>query len=187
MNNDPLKQPDVKLRELNSQPSTPGPREEVYCTKIGATHPEEMYIVGAHMDGIGWGEAANCKRVRYCARHGTGAHLQQPGRSDRAVHSICALEQRRDRPKQGTRLCCTAQGSAGRRIARRVNKYPEPKWLGMIQHDMMMFDHGMPLKEGRHHRQTTTSGGRYQHRVSVHLEVRRCRDGARTQVPAGRR
>jgi hypothetical protein len=23
-------------------------------------------------------------------------------------------------------------------------KYPEPKWLGMIQHDMMMFDHGMP-------------------------------------------
>src|ERR1022692_596764 len=28
VNNDPLKQPDVKLRELNSQPSAPGPREE---------------------------------------------------------------------------------------------------------------------------------------------------------------
>jgi hypothetical protein len=27
-------------------------------------------------------------------------------------------------------------------------KYPEPKWLGMIQHDMMMFDHGMPRKDG---------------------------------------
>jgi len=24
-------------------------------------------------------------------------------------------------------------------------KYPEPKWLGMIQHDMMMWDHGMPI------------------------------------------
>jgi hypothetical protein len=24
-------------------------------------------------------------------------------------------------------------------------KYPEPKWLGMIQHDMMMYDHGMPM------------------------------------------
>ena len=58
-NNDPDLQPDTRLRELNSQPSTPGPREEVYCTKIGTTHPEEMYIVGAHMDGIGWGEAAN--------------------------------------------------------------------------------------------------------------------------------
>ena len=27
-------------------------------------------------------------------------------------------------------------------------KYPEPKWLGMIQHDMMMFDHGMPNPDG---------------------------------------
>ena len=36
-----------------------GPREEVYCTKVGTTHPDEMYIVGAHMDGHGWGEAAN--------------------------------------------------------------------------------------------------------------------------------
>ncbi len=41
------------------QPTTPGPREEVFCTKVGSTHPEEMYIVGAHMDGHGWGEAAN--------------------------------------------------------------------------------------------------------------------------------
>jgi hypothetical protein len=24
-------------------------------------------------------------------------------------------------------------------------KYPEPKWLGMIQHDMMMWDHGNPV------------------------------------------
>jgi hypothetical protein len=27
-------------------------------------------------------------------------------------------------------------------------KYPEPKWLGMIQHDMMLFDHGMPREDG---------------------------------------
>ena len=51
--------PIEKLRELNMQPTTPGPREEVFCTKVGTTHPEEMYIVGAHMDGHGWGEAAN--------------------------------------------------------------------------------------------------------------------------------
>jgi hypothetical protein len=23
-------------------------------------------------------------------------------------------------------------------------RYPEPKWLGMIQHDMMLWDHGLP-------------------------------------------
>jgi hypothetical protein len=27
-------------------------------------------------------------------------------------------------------------------------KYPEPRWLGMIQHDMMLFDHGMPHADG---------------------------------------
>ena len=59
VNTDPMRQPDATLRALNQEPSTPGPRDEVYCTKVGATHPEEMYIVGAHMDGHGWGEAAN--------------------------------------------------------------------------------------------------------------------------------
>ena len=28
-------------------------------------------------------------------------------------------------------------------------KYPEPRWLGMIQHDMMLFDHGAPGPDGR--------------------------------------
>jgi hypothetical protein len=27
-------------------------------------------------------------------------------------------------------------------------RYPEPRWLGMIQHDMMMWDHGMPRADG---------------------------------------
>ena len=38
---------------------TPEPREQVFATKIGATNPDEMYIVSAHMDGRGGGEAAN--------------------------------------------------------------------------------------------------------------------------------
>ena len=27
-------------------------------------------------------------------------------------------------------------------------RYPEPRWLGMIQHDMMLFDHGLPGTDG---------------------------------------
>jgi Zn-dependent M28 family amino/carboxypeptidase len=27
-------------------------------------------------------------------------------------------------------------------------RYPEPRWLGMVQHDMMMWDHGMPRPDG---------------------------------------
>src|SRR5262245_2631519 len=40
VNINPDLQPDTALRRINAQPDTPGPREEVYCTKIGSTHPE---------------------------------------------------------------------------------------------------------------------------------------------------
>ncbi len=55
VNSDPEAQPDDALRELNREPTSPGLREEVYCTKVGSTRPDEMYIIGAHMDGHGWG------------------------------------------------------------------------------------------------------------------------------------
>src|SRR6266536_1913948 len=35
VNTDSLKQPDARVRALDAQASTPGAREEVYCTKIG--------------------------------------------------------------------------------------------------------------------------------------------------------
>src|SRR6202521_5017123 len=35
LNTDPMKQPDLKLRELNMPPMAPGPRDEVLCTKAG--------------------------------------------------------------------------------------------------------------------------------------------------------
>src|SRR6185437_2074318 len=59
VNTDSLKQPDEKIRAEDSESSKPGQRQEVYCTKVGTVHPDEMYIVGGHMDGIGWGQAAN--------------------------------------------------------------------------------------------------------------------------------
>src|SRR6059036_1097140 len=39
--------------------SSSGPLENVYATKIGTTVPGEMYMVSAHMDGRGGGEAAD--------------------------------------------------------------------------------------------------------------------------------
>jgi hypothetical protein len=55
---------------LNSEPTEPGPRDQVYCTKVGVTRPDEMYIVSAHMDGQGWGDAANDNASGVCARPG---------------------------------------------------------------------------------------------------------------------
>ena len=58
-NNDSLSQPDPAIRAINMEPTTPGERQEVICMKVGTKYPNEMYIIGGHMDGIGWGQAVN--------------------------------------------------------------------------------------------------------------------------------
>ena len=148
VNTDPMKQPDVKLRELNMQPSTPGPREEVYCTKIGTTHPEEMYIVSAHMDGHGWGEAANddgsgTALVMELARIFSSPDIT----TERSIRF--ALWNNEETGLSGARAYVAQRKDLqGKESPAGSGQYPEPKWLGMIQHDMLLFDHGMPLPDG---------------------------------------
>jgi hypothetical protein len=146
VNTDPLAQPDDHLRALNAEPSPEGTswRENVYCTKVGTTHPEEMYIVGAHMDGIGWGEAADDDGSGTALVMELARVFSLPGvETERSIRfvlfnneetglhgSSAYVAQRKD--LQGIE---SPQGSG---------RYPEPRWLGMIQHDMVLFDHGMP-------------------------------------------
>jgi hypothetical protein len=148
VNNDPDLQPDTRLRELNSQPSMPGPREEVFCTKIGATHPEEMYIVGGHMDGIGWGEAANDDGSGTALVMEVARVLSSPDVvTDRSIRF--ALWNNEETGTNGARAYIDQRKDRqGKEDPPGSGKYPEPKWLGMIQHDMMLFDHGMPRKDG---------------------------------------
>jgi hypothetical protein len=148
VNNDAVKQPDEKLRELNSQASVPGPREEVYCTKTGTAHPEEMYIVAAHMDGVGWGEAANddgsgTALVMELARVFSDPEVQ----TERSIRF--ALWNNEESGLTGARAYVAQRKDLqGQESPAGSGKYPEPKWLGMIQHDMLLFDHGMPRKDG---------------------------------------
>ena len=148
VNTDPMKQPDEKVRALDMQPTTPGPREAVYCTKVGATRPDEMYIVSAHMDGHGWGEAANddgsgTALVMEVARVLSGADV----RTERTIRF--ALWNNEETGSQAARAyIAQRQALQGHEDPANSGKYPEPKWLGMIQHDMMLFDHGMPNADG---------------------------------------
>jgi hypothetical protein len=148
VNTDSLAQRDPKLRALNSQPTTPGEREEVYCTKVGTTHPEEMYIVGGHMDGHGWGEAANddgsgTALVMELARVFSAPDVQ----TDRSIRFV--LWNNEETGLNGARAYVEQrQALQGKESPAGSGRYPEPKWLGMVQHDMMMFDHGMPLPDG---------------------------------------
>jgi hypothetical protein len=148
VNTDSLKQTDPKLRALNAEPATDGERQEVFCTKIGATHPDEMYIIGGHMDGIGWGEAANddgsgTAVVMELARIFSSPDIQ----TDRSIRF--ALWNNEETGTNGARAYIVQrQTLQGKENPPGSGKYPEPKWLGMIQHDMMLFDHGMPRPDG---------------------------------------
>ncbi|MDP9089687.1 MAG: M28 family metallopeptidase [Pseudomonadota bacterium] len=148
VNVDPQLQTDEKLRKLNSQPSQPGAREEVYCTKVGSTHPDEMYIVGAHMDGHGWGEAANDDGSGTALVMELARILSAPGvKTDRSIRF--ALWNNEETGLNGARAYVDQRAPLqGREDPAGSGRYPEPKWLGMIQHDMMLFDHGMPHPDG---------------------------------------
>jgi hypothetical protein len=148
VNEDPKRQPDLKLRELDSEPTVEGPREEVYCTKVGVSRPDEMYIVGAHMDGHGYGEAANDDASGTALVLELARILNRPGvRTQRSIRFI--LWNNEETGLDGSRAYVAQRASLqGREIPPRCGHYPEPKWLGMIQHDMMLFDHGMPRDGG---------------------------------------
>ncbi len=149
VNENPAAQGDARLRRLNAQASTPGAREEVYCTKVGTSHPDEMYIVGAHMDGIGFGEAANDDGSGTALVMQVARVLSAPDvKTDRSIRFI--LWNNEETGLDGSEAYAKQrQPLQGIEDPPGSGRYPEPKWLGMIQHDMMMFDHGMPRPDGR--------------------------------------
>ena len=125
------------------------PREQVFATKIGSTVPQEMYILGGHMDGRGGGEAANddgsgTALVMEIARVLAAADVT----TTRSVRF--ALWNNEETGLNGARAY-VEQRSALQGVENPAGsgRYPEPKWLGMIQHDMMMWDHGNPVQHNQ--------------------------------------
>jgi hypothetical protein len=149
VNNDPMRQPDEAVRALDMQPIIPGPVDEVYCTKWGTTRPGEMYILGAHMDGHGYAQAAN--------DNGSGTaiimELARIFNSPDVATDVSirfALWNGEEGGLRGSHAyVAQRQDLQGKEDPAGSGKYPEPKWLGMIQHDMMMWDHGMPGPDGK--------------------------------------
>lgn len=148
VNEEAQRQPDARLRALDSQPSAPGEREEVYCTKVGRTHPDEMYIVGGHMDGIGWGEAANddgsgAALVMELARVFSSPEVH----TERSIRFV--LWNNEETGLDGSYAYVEQRAALqGIESPPGSGRYPEPRWLGMVQHDMMLWDHGMPRADG---------------------------------------
>ena len=144
-----MAQPDERIRELNREEPVDGERSQVYCTKVGTTHPDEMYILGAHMDGHGVNEAVDddgsgTALVMELARIFSSPDVQ----TERSIRFI--LWNNEETGLNGARAYVEQrQELQGVEDPPGSGRYPEPRWLGMIQHDMMLWDHGAPGPDGR--------------------------------------
>jgi hypothetical protein len=150
VNNDSTRQPDPAIRALDTEQTPPGTsdRQEVFCTKVGSVHPDEAYIVGGHMDGIGWGQAANDDGSGTALVMELARVFSSPDvKTDRSIRFV--LWNNEETGLNGSRAYVEQREVLqGKEDPPGSGKYPEPKWLGMIQHDMMMWDHGMPRADG---------------------------------------
>jgi len=149
VNNDSLRQPDLAIRAINQEQSVPGERQDVICMKVGTKYPNEMYIIGGHMDGIGWGQAVNDDASGSAIVMELARIFSSPDvTTERSIRF--ALWNNEETGLNGARAYADQRSPMqGKENPPGSGKYPEPKWLGMIQHDMMMVDHGPPTADGK--------------------------------------
>jgi len=107
----------------------------LYATKVGTTTPNEMYMLSTHLDGRGGGDAFNddgsgVALVLEVARVLAGADVT----TDKSVRFLFW-----DKEELGL------YGSRGYVQDRRLlqGTAEEPTWLGLITHDMILYDHGV--------------------------------------------
>jgi hypothetical protein len=95
--------------------------QEAPADPVATTRPDEMYIVAAHMDGMGYGEAANDDGSGTALVMELARILNAPGvTTERSIRF--ALWNNEETGLQGIE---SPKGSG---------RYPEPRWPGMIQH-----------------------------------------------------
>ena len=121
-------------------------RRSIYVTKVGSVSPDQMYMVSAHFDGRGGGQACNDDGSGSAIIMEIAQVLSNPAvQSDISVRMI--LWNNEETGLNGS----SAYANSRKRLRGIENPrgsgiYPEPEWLGIIQHDMMMFDHGLPAQ-----------------------------------------
>ncbi|MFC1477389.1 M28 family peptidase [candidate division KSB1 bacterium] len=124
------------------------PRDNLYVTKVGTTSPDSMYMITAHLDGIAsrGGHAANdngsgCSLVLEAARV-FGLLGVQPEKSVRFI-----FWNNEETGLDGSEAYVSDKaGLQGIESPAGSGEYPEPVWVGLINPDMILFDHGLPVQ-----------------------------------------
>ncbi len=107
-------------------------RSNLYVTKTGAVHADQMYMVSAHLDGRGGGGAAD--------DDGSGSALVLE-----AARVFAASDVESDISIRFLWWGNEESGLNGSTAYRadRFGAAGEPTWLGHIAHDMVLYDHGV--------------------------------------------
>ncbi|MCA8968087.1 MAG: M20/M25/M40 family metallo-hydrolase, partial [Planctomycetes bacterium] len=126
-------------------------KTSVYATKVGVARPDQMYIVSAHMDSINLqtnnqdvapgadDDGSGTSLVLELARVFAGDDVE----TETSVRFV--LWNNEETGLNGSSAYVNDRvGLQGQENPPNSGLYPEPTWLGVIQHDMLMFDHGLP-------------------------------------------
>jgi len=121
----------------------------MYVTKVGNARPDQMYIVSAHLDGRGGGGAANddgsgCSLVLEVARVLASA--------DATVESSIRMIfwNNEETGLNGAEAYVNDRAALqGKESPDGSGVYPEPTWRGIVTHDQILFDHGLPVQKNQ--------------------------------------
>lgn len=121
--------------------------KNVICTKVSSVSPDSGYVIGAHFDGRGGGGAADDDAS------GTSLIIE-------AARAFFAPNLKTHYSIRFVLFNCEETGISGSNAYVRdrqslqgkedpvgSGQYPEPLWLGMIAHDMILYDHGVPWQQ----------------------------------------
>lgn len=119
-------------------------RDSIYCEKVGTLYPDRMFIVSAHLDGRGGGGAADddasgCSLLLEIARV-----LADPSVSTEVTIRLVFWNNEESGLQGSSAYANNRRIEQGQENPPGSGRYPEPTWLGIIQHDMILFDHGLP-------------------------------------------
>jgi len=126
-------------------------RENVYATKVGTVHPDQMYIVSAHMDSYNT-QSSGSVFAPGAGDDGSGTALvlevarafgSPSVTTDTSVRFILWNNEETGLNGSAAYVADRA-GDQGIESPPGSGLYPEPTWLGIAQHDMMLWDHGVP-------------------------------------------
>ncbi|MEM9529707.1 MAG: M20/M25/M40 family metallo-hydrolase [Pseudomonadota bacterium] len=119
-------------------------RRTLYVTKVGRSSPDEMYIVSAHLDGRGGGGAADDDASGVAVVLQAALVLAPDSvQTEKSVRFI--FWNNEETGADGSRAYMLERSRVqGIENPAGSGRYPEPRWLGVIQHDMVLFDHGLP-------------------------------------------